>query len=367
MCLQHAMSKAYAMAAMQSSIPLVSPGSAPSSSAFHQNHHTQASTVSKSIKRKKSVDKSANERNKSRALLRSFDHSMVKALLSSLHAWALRSDNINKRFDPSAFQRAAMAVRKVTPEERKYLCTPLRMKIEYQHLRRDYQVFQTYRSQDGLSTDQRGVVTGEAGTINAYMEAHPEAAKFRDSTLAFEKELGDLFDVMSNKTTTYNRRQVRPEAFDSIETDGDVSPANKSIVISNMRRRGALAKIRQAGGIAHTYVETQIETDSSSDSGSSTAESLANETLEAIRTTATRVLESILARQTDYRASSVARATEVLSSDRIDLSEEDNNLAAIILTDTANAEIFLGVPREHQQAMLQHFIVEEREKRRMVR
>ena len=299
------MSKPYGK---QSSIPLVSPGSAHSFSPFHHKYHTQVSTVPKSARRKRGLDESPNKRNKSRAPLLSFDHGMVKALLSSLHAWAPRSDNINKRFHPSAFQRAAVAVRKVTPKEIKYLCTPLRMKIEYQHLRRDYHVFQAYKSPDGVSVDQRGVVTSEAGTINACMEAHPEAAKFRDRPLAFEKELGDLFNaIYSRETTTRNRRQARQDVFDSIETDGDVSPANKSIVASNTRRRHAFAKSEQPNDAVSSHVETESDSNDSEESVSSTTESLANETLEAVVITATRVVESILTRQTGYRGSSVAR------------------------------------------------------------
>lgn len=99
-------------------------------------------------------------------------------------------------------------------------------------------------------------------------------------------------------------------------------------------------------------------------SESSTTESLANETLEAAVIAATRVTEAILARQTGHQGSSIAQAIEILSSDRIDLSEVDCRLATNILTDTANAEIFLGVPPEHQQAMLQHFIAKEKAKRR---
>ncbi|GAB1735879.1 hypothetical protein NU219Hw_g5215t1 [Hortaea werneckii] len=359
---QHATSKS---SWVQSSAPLVSTQTSFPSPPCHSNPHAQASAGPKSAKRKRSVDENANGRSDSRAPVLSFDHGMVKALLSSLQAGALRCENVSNEFHWSVFQKAAVAVRKAAPEKKKYLCTPLRMKMEYQHLRRDYQVFQAYKSQDGFSVDQRGVVSGDAKAIDAYMEAHPEAVKFRDGPLAFEKELGDLFNaVYAKDMSTCDPRRAKSEAFDSIETDSDVPPAKNSIVNSNMRRRDALANSDQPGGAASTYPETENETDDSEDSESSTTESLANEALEAAVIAATRVAEAILARQTGHQGSSTARATEILSHDRIDLSEEDCRLAATILTDTANAEIFLGVPPEHQQAMLQHFITTEKAKTR---
>lgn len=121
----------------------------------------QASTDLKSVKRKRSVDKNANERNGSRAPLMSFDESMVKALLSSLQARILQSNNVSNDLHWSVFQKVAVAVRKAAPPKIKYLCTPLRMKIEYQRLWRDYQVFQAYRSQDSFSVDQYGVASGD--------------------------------------------------------------------------------------------------------------------------------------------------------------------------------------------------------------
>lgn len=311
------------------------------------------------------MDENANGRSDSRAPVLSFDHGMVKALLSSLQAGALQSENFSNEFHWSVFQKAAVAVRKAAPEKKRYLCTPLRMKMEYQHLRRDHQVFQAYKSQDGLSVDPRGVVSGDAKAIDAYMEAHPEAVKFRDGPLAFEKELGDFFDAMYGRDmSSCNPGRAKSEAFDSIETDSDVPPANKSIVNSNMRRRDALAKSEQPSHAASSYVNTEIEWDDSEDSEPSTTESLAMEALKAAVIAATRVAEAILARQTGHQGSSTARATEILSHDRIDLSEEDCRLARNILTDTANAETFLGVPPEHQQAMLQHFIAEEKAKRK---
>ncbi|KAI7208537.1 hypothetical protein KC333_g9103 [Hortaea werneckii] len=286
---------------------------------------------------------------------------MVKTLLSSLQAGGLHSNNVGNALHWSVFQRAVVAVRKAAPEKTKYLCTPLRIKIEYQHLRRDYQVFQAYKSQNGFSVDQCGIVRGDAKEIDAYMVAHPEAVKFKDRPLAFEKELDDLFDaIQDTEMSTCNRRRAKSDTFDSIETDSDVSPANKSIVNCNMRRRDALAK----SDAASTYMDTESEADDSEDSEFSTTESLANETMQAAVIAATRVAEAILARRTGHQGSSTARAIQMLSSSRIGLSEEDRHLAAVILTDVANAEIFLGVPPEHQQAMLQHFIAKEKAERR---
>ncbi|KAI7200969.1 hypothetical protein KC316_g4703 [Hortaea werneckii] len=295
----------------------------------------------------------------------SFDHSMVKALLSSLQAGGLQSNDVGNALHWSVFQAAAVAVRKAAPEKMKYLCTPLRMKIEYEHLRRDYQIFQAYKSQKGFSVDQCGIVRGDAEEIDAYMEAHPEAVKFKDRPLAFEKELDDLFDAIDERgMSTSNPGRAQSEAFNSIETDSDVPPANKSIVTSNMRRRDALAKSERSKDAAPTYMDTESEADDSEDSESSTTESLANETLEAAVIAATRVAGDILARRTGHQGSSTARAIQMLFSGQIGLSEEDRHLAAVILTDVANAEIFLGVPPEHQQAMLQHFIAKEKAKRR---
>lgn len=196
------------------------------------------------------------------------------------------------------------------------------------------------------------------------MKAHPEAVKFRDRPLAFKEELDKLFDTLyAQEVSTCNRRRAKSEAFDSIGTDDNVSSANESILISNTRRRDALVKIEQPHDAASSYAETGTNTDESEDSESSTTEPLANETLEAVVITVTRIAEAILARRTGHSGSSVARAAAVLSSGRFNLSEEDCCLAATILVDKANAEIFLGVPTEYQQAMLQHFIDKEKARR----
>ncbi|KAI7554381.1 hypothetical protein KC331_g588 [Hortaea werneckii] len=279
----------------------------------------------------------------------SFDHSMVKALLNSLQAGVRQSDNVSNDLHWSFFQRAAVAVRKAAPEKMKHLCNPFRMKIEYQHLRRDYQVFHAYRSQEGFSVDQRGIISGDARAIDAYMEVHPEAVKFRDRPLAFERELDDVFDAIhARRASICNSGRSESGVFDSIETDSDVPPANKSIVTSNMRRRDALAKSERPSNADSRYMDTESDSDDSEDSGSSTTESPGNETMEAAIIAATRVTEAILARQTGKQGSSTIRAIEILSSDRINLSEEDFRLAEMILADTANAEIFLGVPPEYQ-------------------
>lgn len=289
---------------------------------------------------------------------------MVKALLSSLQARILQSSHVSDELHWSVFQKAAVAVRKAAPPKIKHICTPQRMKIEYQRLWRDYQVFQAYRSQDSFSVDQRGVVSGDSRAIDAYMRAHPEAAKFRDRPLALKEELDELFDaIFAQNLPTCNHTRAELEPFDSIETDSDASSANKSILTSNMRRRDALVKSEQPNDAASSYVETESETYDIEDGESSATDSLGSETLEAAVIAAARVVEAFLARRTGHSRSYVARAGAVLSSGRFDLSEEDCCLAATILMDTANAEIFLGVPPEHQRAMIQHFINKEKAKR----
>ncbi|KAI6850488.1 hypothetical protein KC332_g1323 [Hortaea werneckii] len=361
---RHATSKS---SCVQSSTEPVSIHTSSPSSPFHTLSEAHAAADLKPAKRRRSVNDDANERNESCAPLMFFDESMMKALLSSLQASVLQSDNTSNELHWSVFQKAAVAVRKAAPENMKYLCTPLRMKMEYQRLWREYQVFQAYKSQNSFSIDQRGVISGDSKAIDAFMKAHPEAVMFRDTPLAFKEELDELFDaIYARALSTCNRRRAESEAFDSIETDGDVSSANKSILTSSLRRRGVPVKKEQLNNVASSYVETESETDESEYSKSSTTEPIANITLEAVVITATRIAEAILARKIGYQGSSVGRATEVLSSGRFDLSEEDCHLAAISLTDTANAEIFLGVRPEHQHAMLQRFIVDEKAKRRRV-
>ncbi|KAI7554364.1 hypothetical protein KC331_g603 [Hortaea werneckii] len=245
---------------VQSSAPLVSTQTSSPSSPFYSNPHGQASTGPKSVKRKRSEKRNANEHNESPPPLMSFNHSMVKALLSSLQAGGLQSSNVGNALNWSVSKRAAVAVRKAAPEKMKYLCTPLRMKIEYQHLRRDYKIYHAYKSQKSFSVDQCGIVRGDAKEIDAYMEAHPEAVKFRDRPLAFEKELGDLFDAIDeSEMSTSNPGRAQSEAFNTNETDSDIPPANKSIVTSNIRRRDALAKSERSKDVAPTYMDTESE------------------------------------------------------------------------------------------------------------
>lgn len=116
---------------------------------------------------------------------------MEEAMLDALIEAQSKGLQTEATYKPAGWQMALDAVQKIAS----YPVELRQIKSKHDTHKKDWKIWRDFCSQSAFNWDtEKGIPTGPPQVLDAYLEAHPEARKFRESPLAFSDKLALLLD-----------------------------------------------------------------------------------------------------------------------------------------------------------------------------